>query len=89
MNQYWRESGEQRSRILEVLEVPHASSKDEPGPWGKFVKTAELEEFRYWNFDIRDFEVLDYEKSISATALGPEWDAAIESHWKRAEVQLD
>ena len=89
MNEYWRESGDQRIRLLEVLEIPYEDSKLEPGPFGRFIKTAELIEYRYWTFDIRDFEILDYEKSVDAEKLGPEWDQAIERHWKRTEVQLD
>ncbi|GAB1739453.1 hypothetical protein NU219Hw_g4410t1 [Hortaea werneckii] len=84
---YWSITKGQQFRA--VMEVPHPSCLHEPGPFGRYIKRAEIREGRWLFFDVRDFERHDDPDEMLAeegSALGPEWEQALQRHWRRVEI---
>lgn len=54
---YWRPALRQRQRDL--MEIPHAHSRAEPGRMGRFVKGARVIAGRWLSFDVREFERME------------------------------
>ncbi|RMZ09322.1 hypothetical protein D0862_03642 [Hortaea werneckii] len=84
---YW--SITKRQQFRAVMEVPHPSCLHEPGPFGRYIKRAEIREGRWLFFDVRDFERHDDPGEMLAeegSDLGPEWEQALQRHWRRVEI---
>ncbi|RMY29333.1 hypothetical protein D0865_15546 [Hortaea werneckii] len=83
---YWSVATRQKFRA--VMEIPHPSCLHEPGPFGRYIKRAEIREGRWLFFDVRDFERHDDPNEMLAeegSDLGPEWEQALQRHWRRVE----
>ncbi|RMY73207.1 hypothetical protein D0863_04013 [Hortaea werneckii] len=84
---YWSVTTRQKFRA--VMEIPHPSCLHEPGPFGRYIKRADIREGRWLFFDVRDFERHDDPNEMLAeegSDLGPEWEQALQRHWRRVEI---
>ncbi|KAI7159600.1 hypothetical protein KC349_g4020 [Hortaea werneckii] len=84
---YW--SVGMRQKFRAIMEIPHPSCLYEPGPFGRYIKQAEIREGRWLFFDVRDFERHDDPNEMLAeegSDLGPEWEQALQRHWRRVEI---
>ncbi|KAI6847866.1 hypothetical protein KC332_g2231 [Hortaea werneckii] len=84
---YWSVTTRQKFRA--VMEKPHPSRLHEPGPFGRYIKRAEIREGRWLFFDVREFERHDDANEMLAeegSDLGPEWEQALQRHWRRVEI---
>ncbi|KAI7345505.1 hypothetical protein KC320_g8284 [Hortaea werneckii] len=84
---YWSVTTRQKFRA--VMEIPHPSCLHEPGPFGRYIKRAEMREGRWLFFDVREFERHDDANEMlpeEGSDLGPEWEQALQRHWRRVEI---
>ncbi|KAI6790487.1 hypothetical protein KC361_g7896 [Hortaea werneckii] len=84
---YWSVTTRQKFRA--VMEIPHPSCLHEPGPFGRYIKRAEIREGRWLFFDVREFERHDDANEMLAeegSDLSPEWEQALQRHWRRVEI---
>ncbi|RMX76276.1 hypothetical protein D0869_10866 [Hortaea werneckii] len=84
---YW--SVATRQKFRGIMDIPHPSCLHEPGPLGRYIKRAEIREGRWLFFDVRDFERHDDPNEMLAeegSDLGPEWEQALQKHWRRVEI---
>ncbi|KAI6897786.1 hypothetical protein KC318_g10345 [Hortaea werneckii] len=84
---YWSVTTRQKFRA--VMEIPHPSCLHEPGPFGRYIKRADIREGRWLFFDVRDFERHDDPNEMLAeegSDLGTEWEQALQRHWRRVEI---
>lgn len=91
MVRYWN-ANDDRSLRRDRLGLPDYSWLREPGPFGRFIKAAELPDERTFLFDVRDFQRFDdetVELSLSADDLGPEWDAALAKFFKMGDIAYE
>lgn len=82
--------------MFSYLNEPHKrkahETNDEPGRLGRFIKSSLLEDQRIFRFDVRDFERSTDptdEHHVYASDLGPEWDIALERHYRSAMCSAD
>ncbi|RMY66299.1 hypothetical protein D0864_11872 [Hortaea werneckii] len=84
---YWSVTTRQKFRA--VMEIPHPSCLHEPGPFGRYIKRAEIREGRWLFFDVREFERHDDPHEMlpeEGSDLGSEWEQALQRHWRRVEI---
>ncbi|RMZ34772.1 hypothetical protein D0859_01067, partial [Hortaea werneckii] len=84
---YWSVTTRQKFRA--VMEIPHPSCLHEPGPFGRYIKRAETREGRWLFFDVREFERHDDANEMlpeEGSDLGPEWEQALQRHWRPVEI---
>ena len=88
IREFWCRDEDHR-RTLRLLESPELGNADgyEPGPFGRFVKRACLEDHgRQLYFEVREFERLEAwqdGREVYAPELGEEWQEAVLSFWSR------